>query len=108
MPGLPILAVTSGEPAGVGPELCAHLATRDWPVRTVVLGDIDEPGAEKVAQRIRDGGGKAVAQICNVASKADVDALVDRGVSEFGRVDVMSNIAGGLGPKAPVDEPAPG
>ncbi|AKU10712.1 pyridoxal phosphate biosynthesis protein [Azoarcus sp. CIB] len=44
MPGLPtrlpVLAVTSGEPAGVGPELCAHLAGRGWPVRTVVLGDI--------------------------------------------------------------------
>ncbi|MCC4116416.1 4-hydroxythreonine-4-phosphate dehydrogenase PdxA [Aromatoleum toluclasticum] len=37
---LPILAVTSGEPGGVGPELCAHLAGRDWPVRAVVLGDI--------------------------------------------------------------------
>ncbi len=36
---LPLLAVTSGEPAGVGPELCAHLAARDWPLRLVVLGD---------------------------------------------------------------------
>lgn len=35
----PILAVTSGEPAGIGPELCAHLARRSWPVRLVVLGD---------------------------------------------------------------------
>ncbi|WP_286164383.1 4-hydroxythreonine-4-phosphate dehydrogenase PdxA [Azoarcus sp. DN11] len=37
---MPILAVTSGEPAGVGPELCARLAGRNWPARTVVLGDI--------------------------------------------------------------------
>lgn len=33
------LAVTSGEPAGIGPELCLHLAARQWPV--VVLGDRD-------------------------------------------------------------------
>ncbi len=39
MSALPILAVTSGEPAGVGPELCAQLAGRPWPVRPVVLGD---------------------------------------------------------------------
>ncbi len=36
----PVLAVTSGEPAGIGPELCARLACRDWPARLVVLGDM--------------------------------------------------------------------
>ena len=38
---LPVLAITSGEPAGIGPELCAALAARAWPVRIVVLGDRD-------------------------------------------------------------------
>lgn len=37
----PVLAITSGEPAGVGPELCARLLERDWAARLVVLGDID-------------------------------------------------------------------
>ncbi|MBL0282540.1 MAG: 4-hydroxythreonine-4-phosphate dehydrogenase PdxA [Zoogloea sp.] len=36
---LPILAITSGEPAGIGPDLCAALPRREWPVRLVVLGD---------------------------------------------------------------------
>ncbi len=35
--GIAPIAVTSGEPAGVGPELCLRLAEREWPV--VVLGD---------------------------------------------------------------------
>ncbi|MFN3984771.1 MAG: 4-hydroxythreonine-4-phosphate dehydrogenase PdxA [Rhodocyclaceae bacterium] len=35
----PLLAVTSGEPGGIGPELCAALAARNWPLRLVVLGD---------------------------------------------------------------------
>lgn len=35
----PVLAVTSGEPAGIGPELCARLAERTWALRPVVLGD---------------------------------------------------------------------
>ncbi|MFU2485837.1 4-hydroxythreonine-4-phosphate dehydrogenase PdxA [Thauera sp. WH-1] len=39
--GSPLIAVTSGEPAGVGPELCARLADRAWAARLVVLGDID-------------------------------------------------------------------
>lgn len=36
---LPIVAVTSGEPAGIGPELCVRLLQKPWPVRLVVLGD---------------------------------------------------------------------
>lgn len=39
--GAPLIVVTSGEPAGVGPELCARLAERDWAARLVVLGDLD-------------------------------------------------------------------
>lgn len=37
--GRPLMAVTSGEPAGVGPELCSMLAGRDFPARIVLLGD---------------------------------------------------------------------
>ncbi|APR04868.1 4-hydroxythreonine-4-phosphate dehydrogenase PdxA [Thauera chlorobenzoica] len=36
----PLIAVTSGEPAGIGPELCVRLAERRWPARVVVLGDL--------------------------------------------------------------------
>ncbi len=36
----PVIAVTSGEPAGIGPELCAALAGYRADVRIVVLGDI--------------------------------------------------------------------
>ena len=35
----PAIAVTSGEPAGIGPDICLRLADRSWPVRLVVLGD---------------------------------------------------------------------
>jgi 4-hydroxythreonine-4-phosphate dehydrogenase len=36
---LPVVAVTAGEPAGVGPELCAMLARRALPARVVVVAD---------------------------------------------------------------------
>lgn len=35
------LAVTAGEPAGIGPDLCAMIAQKDWPVPLVVFGDPD-------------------------------------------------------------------
>jgi 4-hydroxythreonine-4-phosphate dehydrogenase len=37
----PLIAVTSGEPAGIGPGLCAQLAGRFPAARLVVLGDRD-------------------------------------------------------------------
>ncbi|MBE2258430.1 MAG: 4-hydroxythreonine-4-phosphate dehydrogenase PdxA [Candidatus Accumulibacter sp.] len=43
MRGLPTIAVTSGEPAGVGPEICLRLGDRSldgrFPARLLVLGD---------------------------------------------------------------------
>ena len=36
---VPTIAVTSGEPAGIGPEICRALARRRWPARLVVIGD---------------------------------------------------------------------
>jgi 4-hydroxythreonine-4-phosphate dehydrogenase len=35
----PVIALTSGEPAGVGPELCAMLARQTLAARVVLLGD---------------------------------------------------------------------
>jgi 4-hydroxythreonine-4-phosphate dehydrogenase len=35
----PVIAVTSGEPAGIGPDICLALAGRAFDARVVVLGD---------------------------------------------------------------------
>jgi 4-hydroxythreonine-4-phosphate dehydrogenase len=49
-PALPAVVVTSGEPAGIGPDLCLALAARDWPCRLVVAAD---PGLlERRAQEL--------------------------------------------------------
>ena len=36
---MPALAITVGEPAGVGPELCLRLAERSWAMPLVLIGD---------------------------------------------------------------------
>ena len=41
MSDLPLIAVTSGEPAGIGPDICLALALAELPCRAVVLGDMD-------------------------------------------------------------------
>jgi 4-hydroxythreonine-4-phosphate dehydrogenase len=41
----PVIALCSGEPAGIGPDICAMLAMRDLPLRLAVLGDPTVLGA---------------------------------------------------------------
>lgn len=36
-----VFAVTSGEPAGIGPDICLALAQKEYPARLVILGDRD-------------------------------------------------------------------
>ena len=36
---VPRIVVTSGEPAGIGPDACVALARRDWPADLVIAGD---------------------------------------------------------------------
>jgi len=35
------IAVTMGEPAGIGPDLCVRLAERRWDARLIGIGDIE-------------------------------------------------------------------
>ncbi len=85
------VAVLTGAASGIGRATAQVLAGAG---ATVVLGDIDEKGAQAAADEIGSQGGKALPLRTDVTARADVDALVDRAAGEFGRVDVMGNIAG--------------
>jgi len=42
MKTLPAIALTAGEPAGIGPELCLSIAARAWPARLAVIGSLEQ------------------------------------------------------------------
>lgn len=40
MSALPAIALTAGEPAGIGPEICLAIAAQPWPARLAVVGPL--------------------------------------------------------------------
>jgi 3-oxoacyl-[acyl-carrier protein] reductase len=84
-------AVVTGAASGIGRAAAEVLAAAG---AGVVLGDLDEEGAEEAAAALRKQGGHAVAQRVDVARRDQVDALVQRAQDEFGRLDAMCNVAG--------------
>jgi len=85
------VAVVTGGGSGIGRSTAEVLSGAG---ASVVVGDIDERGAEETVRSITEAGGAALAHHVDVASKREVDALVDRAVQEFGRLDAMCNVAG--------------
>ena len=67
---------------------------------SVVLGDIQQEAGEAVARELGDA---AVFQMCNVTKEEDIAGLVDRAVSQYGKLDVMFNNAGIVGAVGPID-----
>jgi NAD(P)-dependent dehydrogenase (short-subunit alcohol dehydrogenase family) len=86
------VAVVTGGASGIGRALCVALAEQG--AAGVVVADIDGGGASEVAEAIRHGGGRAIAVAADMASEAEVQALVTRAEDEFGRVDVFCSNAG--------------
>ena len=50
---LPTVIVTSGEPAGIGPDLCLALAARDWPCHLLIAADPELLAARAVAVGVK-------------------------------------------------------
>ena len=85
------VAVLTGVASGIGQATARMLSGAG---ATIVGGDIDEKGAQATADELTAAGGTALTMRTDVTRRADIDALVDRAQADFGRVDIMGNIAG--------------
>jgi NAD(P)-dependent dehydrogenase (short-subunit alcohol dehydrogenase family) len=87
------VAVVTGSGRGLGRAYAEALAGAG---AAVVVNDLDAAAAAETVARVVDRGGRAVSQVAAIGDSSAAQELVDRAVSEFGRLDVMVTNAGVL------------
>jgi NAD(P)-dependent dehydrogenase (short-subunit alcohol dehydrogenase family) len=92
------VAVITGAASGIG---AATAKTYVEQGARVVLGDIQDDAGESLAEAL-GGSGHAIFRHCNVTVEAEVEALVEAAVYEFGQIDIMFNCAGIVGAVGPM------
>ena len=92
------VAVITGGASGIG-ATTAELFVGEG--ARVVIGDVQEEQGRALAGSL---GEMAVFEPADVTREEDVRATVERAVSHFGRLDIMFNNAGVLGPRGSICE----
>jgi NAD(P)-dependent dehydrogenase (short-subunit alcohol dehydrogenase family) len=94
------IAIVTGAGSGIGEASARRFAAEG---AAVLVADVRGRKAEEVAEDIRANGGHAVGRKVDVSQAADVEALVQACVDEFGGLDVMFSNAGTLRPGTAVE-----
>ena len=79
--------------AGIGGLGAAYADALAAGGASVVVADIRRPQVEATAEGIVAAGGEAVALEVDVTDEASVDAMVERTIDRFGRIDILINNA---------------
>jgi 3-oxoacyl-[acyl-carrier protein] reductase len=85
------VALVTGSGRNIGRATALKLAEEG--AHVVINARANEAEAEAVAREARARGVKALSVIADVARKDQVDAMLARALSEFGRVDILINNA---------------
>ncbi|MEM1374329.1 MAG: SDR family oxidoreductase [Pseudomonadota bacterium] len=96
--------IITGASRGIGEAAARHLAAEG---AHVVLAARSTGAIEKIAAEIRQVGGQAIAQSCDVADAGETEALIARAVEAFGGLDVLVNNAGLIDPISRLEESDP-
>lgn len=92
------VALVTGGASGIGRASAQAFAARG---ARVVIADVDEVGGCETARSIHMKGGAATFVRADVTQAADVEAMVQTALRQYGRLDCAHNNAGILGELAP-------
>ena len=95
------VAVITGGGSGMG-RATALLFAKEG--AKVVIGEWNETTMNETLEMIKKAGGEAIGVKTNVANQADAEALVDKAIAKYGRLDILDNTAGVMDAMAGVGE----
>jgi 2-hydroxycyclohexanecarboxyl-CoA dehydrogenase len=85
------VAIVTGGGGGIGGATCRRFSEAGT---TVVVFDIDQTAAERVAGAIASSGGTATSVICDITDHEAVANSVAAVEAQYGKVDILVNNAG--------------
>lgn len=87
------VAIVTGGAVGIGKGISQKFAAEG---ASVTVADISEENGQKTVEEITKAGGKAIFVKCDVTSREQVFAMVEKTVAAFGKLDILVNNAGGV------------
>lgn len=85
------VALVTGASRGIGAAIAIRLGL--YGARVVCNYNRSEEAVRNVVSRIAAGGGEAIALRADVSSREEVEAMVEKAVNTFGRLDILVNNA---------------
>jgi len=89
------VALVTGGASGIG-KVTAQFFAREG-AKVIVVTDLNIKGGEETVRLIKEAGGEATFIKCDVSKAVEVEAMIDRCVQTYGRLDYAFNNAG-IGP----------
>ena len=93
------VVIVTGAGQGIGRGMALHLGRNG---ASVVVAEWKEHRATRTVGELEELGVPALAAVCDISKKDDVDAMVAATVDRFGRVDALINNAQTFRPQAPL------
>lgn len=85
------VALITGAGSGMGRAYAQVLSQNGC---DVIVNDVNEDGASETAGMVEANGRRATVAIADVGDSGAVNAMVDRAIGEFQRIDILFNNAG--------------
>ena len=96
------LVTGAGSQIGFGKEIALTLAREGC--AAIGVTDINLDDAKLTAEAVKAAGAKCIAVKADVTNKEEVDAMVKKIADEFGRIDILCNVAGGISGGGPLED----
>jgi NAD(P)-dependent dehydrogenase (short-subunit alcohol dehydrogenase family) len=96
------VAVITGASSGIG-QAVAELFSRHE-AKVAAIAGRNLASVERLAAKICSAGGEAIALQCDVSQEDQIKILINKVFATYGRIDILVNSAGIIGPAVPIDQ----